>query len=192
MKRLYFSLASLQVKKQEAPSAPEAKAIADIEKSGGSARPLAQNDDRLDVSFQMQGASVTDKDLKPIAQLKKIAAVNLAKTSVTDAGLAQLAQHPEIVQLHLEQTKITDAGLAQLKPLKNLEYLNLYGTAVTDAGIKQLAGLTNLKNLYLWQTKVTPEGAKKLKQDLPKLDINMGWEPEPAVPAKKEPESAKK
>ena len=137
---------------------------------------LAQNDDRLEVSFQLQGASVTDKDLAPLAQLKKVAYVNLAKTSITDAGLAALEPHTGITRLHLELTKITDAGLAHLKGLQQLEYLNLYGTAVTDAGLAQLAGLKNLKNLYLWQTKVTPEGAKKLNESLPNVDINLGWE----------------
>jgi hypothetical protein len=180
MKQLFFSAASFQIKKQEAPATPEAKAIAEIEKSGGAVRTLAQNDERLEVSFQLHGAAVTDKDLAPLAQLKKVVAVNLAKTSVTDNGLAQLQPHTGIMSLHLEQTKITDAGLAHLKPLKSLEYLNLYGTAVTDAGLAHLSGLVNLKNLYLWQSKVTPDGAKKLKETLPKLDINLGWESPPA------------
>ena len=175
MKRLFFSLASLQLKKEE-PATPEAKAIADIEKSGGAVRTLAQNDDRLDVSFQLQGASITDKDLAPLAKLKKVTYVNLAKTSITDAALAQLAPHTGITQLHLELTKVTDAGLAQLKSLQNLEYLNLYGTGITDTGLVHLSGLTKLKNLYLWQSKVTPAGAEKLKQALPKLDINLGWD----------------
>lgn len=178
MKRLFFSLASLQLKKEE-PATPEAKAIAAIEKSGGSVHTLAQNDDRLDVSFQLQGAAVTDKDLAPLAQLRKVTYLNLAKTSITDAALAQLAPHTGITQLHLELTKVTDAGLAQLKPLKNLEYLNLYGTGITDDGLAQLTGLTNLKNLYLWQTKVTVDGAQKLKQALPKVDVNLGWSTSP-------------
>ena len=183
MKRLFFSLASLQLKKDEVPATPEAKAIAEIEKSGGAVRTLAQNDDRLDVSFQLQGAAVTDKDLAPLAQLKKVTNLNLARTSITDAGLGALARHTGLVQLHLEMTKVTDSGLARLKPLENLEYLNLYGTAVTDAGLDHLSGLAKLKNLYLWQTKVTPAGAAKLKAALPKADINLGWDSTPP-PAK--------
>lgn len=176
MKRLFSSLASLQLKKNEEPATPEAKAIADIEKSGGSVRPLAQNDDRLDVSFQLSGVTVTDAALSSLAQLKKVTCLNLAKTSITDAALPAIARHTGLVQLHLELTKVTDAGLAHLKSLQGLEYLNLYGTAITDAGLSHLSGLTNLKNLYLWQSKVTPEGAKKLKQALPKADINLGWD----------------
>lgn len=173
-------MAFFQAKKQDSPATPDAKAVAAIEKSGGAVRTLAQNDDRIEVAFTSQSGSVTDKDLLPLAQLKKVASVNLAKTDITDAGLVHLKQHSDLLQLHLELTKITDAGLAQIAGLKKLEYLNLYGTGVTDAGLKHLTGLTNLKNLYLWQTKVTKEGAEKLKQSIPKLDVNLGWESEPA------------
>jgi hypothetical protein len=180
MQQILSSMAFLQAKKPESAAVPDAKAVAAIEKSGGAVRTLAQNDDRLEVAFNLQGAQVTDKDLAPLAQLKKVAYVNLGKTGITDAGLVNLKPLSDLLQLHLEMTKITDAGLANLAGLKKLEYLNLYGTGVTDAGLKHLAGLTNLKNLYLWQTKVTKEGAEKLKQSIPKLDINLGWETEPA------------
>ena len=180
MERLFSSMAFLQTKKTETPANPEAKTIAAIEKSGGTVRTLAQNDDRLEVAFNLQGAAVTDKDLLPMSQLKKVAYVNLAKTGITDAGLVTLKSLADLIQLHLELTKITDAGLHHIAALKKLEYLNLYGTNVTDAGLKHLSGLTELKNLYLWQTKVTKEGVEKLKQSLPKTDINTGWEAEPA------------
>jgi hypothetical protein len=179
MKRLYSSMAFLQAKNQQSPASPEAKTIAAIEKSGGTVRTLAQNDDRLEVAFNLQGATVADKDLAPLAQLKKVAYVNLAKTGITDAGLASLKPLTDLIQLHLELTKITDAGLAQIAGLKKLEYLNLYGTNVTDACVKPLSGLTNLKNLYLWQSKVTKEGVEKLRKALPNTDINLGWETEP-------------
>ena len=190
MTRFTSLLGALQVKKQEAPATQDAKATADIEKAGGAVHRLAQNDDRLEVNFQLQGASVTDKELALLGQLKKVTYLNLAKTSITDAGLASLKSHPGITKLNLSQTKVTDAGLAHLKDLKQLEYLNLYGTAVSDAGLTHLAGLANLKNLYLWQSKVTPEGVKKLKASLPNLDINLGWEA--TAPAKEAPPPEKK
>lgn len=180
MKPLTLLVAFFQKKKQDSPVAPDAKAIAAIEKLGGAVRTLAQDDDRLEVAFNLQGPSIADKDLAPLGQLKKVASVNFGKTGITDASLAYLKPHADLRQLHLEQTKITDAGLAQLAGLKKLEYLNLYGTGVTDAGLKHLAGLSNLKSLYLWQTKVTKEGADKLKQSIPKLEINLGWETESA------------
>ena len=72
MKRLFSSLASLQLKKNEDPATPEAKAIADIENSGGAVRTLAQNDDRLDVSFQLSGATVTDAGLAHLTGLTNL------------------------------------------------------------------------------------------------------------------------
>ena len=69
---------------------PEAKAIAAIEKAGGSVRPLAQSDDRKDVSFYLQGAAIKDEHVAPVAALTKVYAVHLGKTGITDAGLAHL------------------------------------------------------------------------------------------------------
>ena len=78
-------------------------------------------------------------------------------------------------KLHLENTSITDDGLIHLKELENLEYLNLYGTSITDAGLLHLSNLKELKSLYLWQTNATEEGATRLKEEIPDLYINMGW-----------------
>lgn len=174
------------------PAAGDAAAIAAIEKAGGAVRKIAQNDERLEVDFHLQGASVNDAHLKPVASLKKVMRVHLGKTSISDAGLAALKGLTDLAELHLEGTKITDAGLAHLKGLTNLVYLNLYGTTVTDAGIQQLAGLKNLKNLYVWQTKVTEEGAKKLKAALPSVNIDRGWELPPAPPKTVEKKEEKK
>lgn len=193
MRPFPFSLA-FQAKKEAAPAAndPAAKAIAAIEKSGGSVRALAQNDDRREVNFYLQGAAIKDADIAPVAQLSKVAYLHLGKTSVTDAGLAYIKGLADLEQLHLEGTAVTDKGLVHLKDLKKLTYLNLYNTAVTDAGLAQLTGLANLKHLYLWQTKVTGEGVKKLKQALPGLDIDRGPELESKPPAKVEPKEEKK
>jgi hypothetical protein len=175
-----FSLAFFQTTKKtaaaKAPANPEEQAIAAIEKSGGSVRPVAQNDDRKEVSFYTQGASVKDADLAPVAKLSKVAYLHLAKTSVTDAGLIHLKGLTDLEQLHLEGTKITDQGLANLSGLTKLTYLNIYGTAVSDAGLAHLKSLTNLKSLYVWQTKVTAEGIKKLKESLPNVQVIGGPE----------------
>jgi len=198
--QLFPFLFAFQTKKDAAPakaaasafSGPVPDAIAAIEKSGGSVRPIIRNDDRREVSFYLRGAAIKDADIAPVAKLPKVAYLQLGSTSVTDAGLVYLKGLTDLEQLHLEGTRITDKGLVYLKDLKKLTYLNLYNTAVTDAGLAQLAGLVNLKELYLWQTKVTDEGVKKLKQALPNLDINRGWEPEAKPPAKSEPKDDKK
>ena len=158
---------------------PPAAAVEKIEKLGGRIAPIAQNDDRLEVSLRMAGASATDKDLAVLSSLKNVSRLDLGQTAVTDAGLTAIKGLKELTVLHLEGTRITDTGLANVKDLRNLTYLNLYNTAVSDAGLEHLKGLTNLKSLYLWQTKVTDAGVSKLKQALPKVEIVMGWDQAP-------------
>lgn len=189
-----FSLALQPAAKKEAAAKaadPVAKAIAAIEKSGGSVRALAQNDERKEVSFYLQGAAIKDADIAPVAQVPKVAYLHLGKTGITDAGMVHLKGLAELEQLHLEGTRIGDSGLANLKDLKKLTYLNLYNTGVSDAGLAHLAGLTALKNLYLWQTKVTGAGVAKLKQALPNVQVVLGWELEPKPAPKATPPEKK-
>ncbi len=144
----------------------EKQAIQKIEAAGGTVREIAQNDDRLEVNFQLTGESVTDEHVAPVAELSNVHVLLLGKTSVTDAGLAHIKGLSTLNFLHLENTKVGDAGLAHLKGLKELAYLNLYGTPVTNAGLDHLKGLKNLKNLYVFQTKVTNAGAAGLQKTL--------------------------
>jgi hypothetical protein len=158
-------------------SVADAGAMNTIRQTGALAMPLAQNTNLVEVDFNLVGDHVDDgklADLAPVAQ--QVAALNLARTHVADDGLKAVEPLKNLRKLHLENTKIGDAGLTHLKGLTSLEYLNLYGTQVTDSGLAELEGLKNLKTLYLWQTKVTPAGVEKLKQALPKCDINTGWE----------------
>lgn len=155
---------------------PSPAVVAKIEKAGGSVRPIAMSDPRLEIDYHLTGASVTDAAVAPLAGMKGVVELNLGKTSVTDAGLANIKGLTELTTLHLEGTKITDRGLVNVKGLKNLTYLNIYNTAVTDEGLNSLTGLANLKQLYVWQTKVTKAGADKLKASLPKVEVVMGWD----------------
>jgi len=103
------------------PSPAEQKAIQAIEKAGGSVRTLAQNDDHLEVDFHLHPSSLTDEQLAPLAELKKIVHLHLGNTNITDRGLTYLEPMTGLTELHLEKTKVTDAGLAHLKNLKNLQ-----------------------------------------------------------------------
>lgn len=160
----------LQAEESEA----EKTAIAKIRESGALVLEIAQNDNRLDVSYITAQEKVKNEQLAPLKELTRLANLNLRGLEIGDDALAYIANQKTLVRLHLEKTKITDKGLEQLKGLENLEYLNLYGTEVTDAGLAQLEGLKKLKSLYLWQTKVTDEGVKKLQAALPELKINRG------------------
>jgi hypothetical protein len=167
-------------------SEAEKKAIAKIRQLGGHALELAQNDPRLEVSYQQLDSKITDEHLALLKELKGLVHLNLRGQPVTDDQLANLKDLTSLTELHLEKTKITDKGLAHLKGLVNLEYLNLYETAVTDAGLANLEGMKKLKNLYVWQTKVTEAGAAKLKKAIPTVDLNRGTDLEKLIAEKKE------
>ncbi len=137
----------------------EKKAIAELQKNGALVLELAQNDPRLEVSFQQHEGKLTEEKLAPLKELKaSLVHLNLRGQEVTDAHLVQLTDLTALIRLHLEQTKITDKGLESLKGLTNLEYLNLYGTAVTDAGLANLAALAKLKYVRLTDTGITDAG----------------------------------
>src|SRR5258708_7395757 len=152
----------------------EKKAIAKIRESGALVLEIAQNDNRLDVSYITAQGKITNEQLAPLKDLKRLAHLNLRGLDIGDDALTYIAKQETLVKLHLEKTKVTDKGLEHVKGLQNLEYLNLYGTEIGDAGLEHLANLKKLKSLYLWQTKVTDEGVKKLQAALPELKIVRG------------------
>ncbi len=154
----------------------EKQAIEKIEDAGGTVREIAQNDNRLEVSFQSAGEPANDETVAAVAELSNVHELRLGKTSVSDAGLAHIQGLSTLNRLHLENKKVGDAGLAHLKGLKELTYLNLYGTAVSDAGLTHLKSLKSLKNLYVSETKVSDAGAAGLRNLLPDLKVDMGWD----------------
>lgn len=174
------------------PSEAQKAAIAKIEAAGASARPIAQNDERLEVDYHLAGSGITDDDLAPLAALGNVVRLNLANTGITDAGLKHVAGLTTLTSLHLENTKIGDAALAHLKGLTELSYLNVYNTQVTDGGIAHLKPLKKLEKLFVWQTKVTDAGVKDLQKALPNVKIDTGWKLEEIEPPKKEDKGEEK
>lgn len=174
----------------EVPAA-NADALKRLQEAGALAMPLANNTNLLNVDFRANAAETGDAQLallRPVAE--QVAWLGLAGTQVTDTGLEQIKGLKNLRRLHLEKTALTDAALAHLAGFAELRYLNLYNTKVTDAGLAHLKGLKNLEKLYLWQTEVTDAGAKALKEALPNLAINRGWEgPAPVVAAQPDPNS---
>ncbi len=188
-----LSVSSAYPADDEQPLTPEQQQAVDALKAlGGNVMPIAQNDDRLDVTLHLADSDVTDEHLALVATLPKVAWLNLAGTKITDAGLAQIAGLTSLEKLHLEKTGITDAGLAHLAGLKSLVYLNVYGTKVSDAGLQHLHGLKNLKKVYVWQTECTPEGINALILAFSPLEVVGALELKPVVVEEPKAEEAKK
>ncbi|MGE0377859.1 MAG: hypothetical protein AB7Q45_20795, partial [Planctomycetaceae bacterium] len=87
-----LTLPTLRAADDAQPAAPEQQeAINAIKAVGGNVMPIAQNDDRLDVTLHLADQDVTDEQLALVAKLPKVAWLNLAGTKITDAGLAHLS-----------------------------------------------------------------------------------------------------
>ncbi|QJX00029.1 TIGR03067 domain-containing protein [Frigoriglobus tundricola] len=121
----------------------------------------------LDLAF----TKLTDDGLRNLSGLKSLNSLNIFATKVTDNGLKELANMKSLHTLDLRVLDVTDAGLKELAGLKNLKTLDLVGTKVTDAGLKELAGLSALRYLDLTDTRVTSAGVQELKRALPNCQI---------------------
>ena len=110
---LGFSLAAVLCWAAE-PNADEVRAIAEIEKLGGT------------VNRDEKGPG------------KTVIEVFFPGPRLSDAGLANLNGMTKLNNLILARTKVTDAGLNNLNGLNNLEYLGLTNTQVTAGGVKRL------------------------------------------------------
>src|SRR5438094_343159 len=95
---------------KEAPKAQrspaEEKALARIRQLGGLALEVAQNDPRLDVSYQQVDGKITDEHMMLLKDLKDLISLNLRGKDVTDIQLASLSGNTSLIRLHLERTKV--------------------------------------------------------------------------------------
>ena len=120
------------------PVRPAPEVVTAWKKAGAKFYPAAKGVPRFD--FRM---FPTDKlDVLPPPEFP----FGLSLQSVTDVELKDLAELTQLQSLDLGGTEVSDVGLRELAELKQLQTLNLRGTKVTsdDAGLKDLAGLKQL------------------------------------------------
>lgn len=104
-----------------------------------------------------------DSNLKELAGLSKLQALNLRNSKITDAGLEYITLIPQLEQLDLMGTPISDEGLVYLKSMTTLKNLNLSMTQITDNGLDNIKDIANLEKLVLISTKVTNAGLEHIK-----------------------------
>ena len=117
-------------------------------------------------------ASVVDQLRKMGAQLRfrksgLIHTVNLSGNGdVGNELLADLAQLTRLAVLNLASTAISDEGLRHLLSLNHLENLDLQATAIGDQALESLSQMTGLKILILTGTQVSGDGLKQLRKSM--------------------------
>src|SRR3954452_6604591 len=73
------------------------KAVALVEKLGGSAKRDAKKAGRPVISVELRNTKATDADLKELAVFKQLVSLCLDNTQVTDTGLKELAAFKQLV-----------------------------------------------------------------------------------------------
>ena len=159
------------------------------------------------IALDLNGTSVTNDDLRPVASCRLLRMINLSGTriddagldhlrsldsvrelwltgtAVTDDGLEKLAGMVQLRAVSLSRTRVTDVGMAHLKALPELEIVHLGETDVGDGGLRHLLGLRRLKEVYVTQTRATKDGAAELANAIPSLQVFGASESEPAKQA---------
>jgi hypothetical protein len=105
---------------------------------------------------------------------EQITWLDLGEASISDPWLETISNFPNLTRLLLDNNPISDQGTSFLGKLENLESINLYNTSVGDSTLNLLSGIKSLQSIYLWNTNVSKDLVDKLKEENPKLRIDMG------------------
>lgn len=150
-------------------------AIAALREKGVVVQQVAADTHAIEVNMSLLRDKVTDAE---VAMLRPLAPVlvwlNASRTALSDAGVRHLGALTQLRRLNLANTKIGDKGFGALMPLGQLEYLNAYGTQMTDDGLAMVASLPKLRQLYVWQTKVTKASATSVRDQHPRVEVDLG------------------
>ena len=114
---------------------------------------------------------MTDTGLKSLGAMSQLEELSLTYPRMPGRGLELLRQFGGLRKMILGPW-IADADLRQLKYLTGLRQLSLTGIGDYDAGLEQLKGLTQLKQLDITGTRVTPAGVRRLRDALPKCEVD--------------------
>jgi hypothetical protein len=96
--------------------------------------------------------NLRDNDLRWLAELPQLNALELRSRNFTGAGLSKLTQCAALTSLTLEGKRLTDIDLQPLAHINKLEHLSLHGDNLTPALLEHLKRLTKLRRLelHLW------------------------------------------
>jgi len=133
----------------------------------------------------INGTPITDAGLAHLTTLPALQTLHACYTIITDKGMESIAKIPTLTILNLSGTGITDKGMKQIAQLPELNWLLIQSDKVTDAGLSELSSSSQLKRLSISKDmKITAEAIQKLKQAIPKLQVDLtNAESPPVKPA---------
>jgi Leucine-rich repeat (LRR) protein len=132
-----------------------------------------RDDNRLkpiqEISFA--GLKVTDKSLKPLAELTSLDVLSVEDTRVTDSGFRNIVKLENLGSIRIARSNVSSGVLGHLSGLAGLESLMVDDLQLTDIDLSQIRNLTKLHTLDLGATQITDEGLKNIGQWYPKLKV---------------------
>jgi len=115
---------------------------------------------------------ITEQHLRFLKELRFLRHLSIASNNIHNDGIKYLQHLNCLESLDLSSTQITDDGIQFLESLTSLKQLDLSRTNIGDKAIESLKNMKELKFLCVGLTKITTEGVGKLKDELPKTDVN--------------------
>jgi Leucine Rich repeat len=94
-------------------------------------------------------AEIAGDDLAPLADIKGLQTLSVAKSRLTDSGLGVLRTLRGVRELDLSLTQVTGSELKHLPEPAALRTLNLSDTRLTAEGVEAVGKLTRLETLQI-------------------------------------------
>lgn len=116
------------------------------------------------VALNIKYGSLTGLGIKQIAAVPSIKYLNLEGCDTLDSEFGVLAMMPMLNSLSLKDTSITDTGVELLCRSRSLRHISLAGTQITDASLQALASMKSLESISLYGTSVSDPGIDYLSK----------------------------
>lgn len=122
--------------------------------------------------FRITSPRVTDKGVVELADLWRLNHLDINRAEVTGENLAIVLERlVDLKVLALNDCPVTDGGVEAISTSPGIETLLLESTRITDRSIPHLAKLKRLRSLRINKTRVTADGVRRLRESLPKCEI---------------------
>ena len=125
------------------------------------------------VSLELDDStSVDGRCIAYLTDLKNLNRLNLEGASLTEDDLRHLASFKHLRKLNLSNCQLSDSSLDEVTKVRSLQVLNLAGNNISNKGVSSLSKLTNLIHLTIKACpNVTGNSVRQLQATLPRCTI---------------------
>lgn len=128
----------------------------------------------LDLAGALRPFGQGSVGLAPLGKLRALVSLDLSANGLVDRDLDPLAGLRRLHWLRLAENPLEVIGLGWLSRVKRLAYLDVSATRITPKGLARLAGLGALRWLRLDQTRIRPRARRVFSRARPKVHLILG------------------